>query len=69
VYEWDGRDCLPGTDRPVAQGQCRLLCDLPPLNGAPEGIALPTETAEYYRFLIVADGLANGGCQEFRISR
>jgi len=70
LYFWDGRDCLPGLRTADVKGQIQLLCEIPTPNAAKaEGIAILKETDSAYEFLIVYDGLKNGGAKRFRLPK
>lgn len=71
VYFWDGKDCVPGNDRPAADtGKTELLGEAPPpVNAKPEGMALLSENGNTYDVLIVSDGVTNGAPTRYRIVR
>ena len=66
VYQWDGRDTVPGTDKPYAHKHLTPLCELPMSNnlseasGKPEGIAVLKASDDSVEFIVVHDGVMNG---------
>ncbi len=66
LYFWDGKSCVGGKDVPNAGNHIKALCEIPtPAGAKAEGIHLVEESASRYRFLIVYDGLPQGGITEF----
>jgi hypothetical protein len=66
VYHWDGRDCLPGPN----PGACVPLCEMRPTEGAkPEGLVVRKEDAAGYEFVLVCDGVENGGPTAYRLDK
>ena len=69
IYHWDGRDCIPGTDK-KQQGKVTLLAEVdPPAGGKAEGIAVINETAELYNVIALFDGISGGAPRRYTISR
>ncbi len=71
VFFWDGKDCVPGTDRPAADtGKTELLGEVIPAgNAKPEGMAVLSENGNTYDVMIVSDGVTNGAPTTYRIVR
>jgi hypothetical protein len=70
LFSWNGRDCLPGVERPDNAGEIKELCRIPhEENAKAEGIAITQENESFYEFLIAFDGLKNGGIKRFRLSK
>jgi hypothetical protein len=60
---------LPGERDAGSMGKCRLLCKIPDYGAKAEGITLLNETDSSYEFLIVYDGLENGGARRFQLTK
>ncbi len=71
LYGWNGKDCVPGTDKPDALLNARPLCEIPvPTSRAKaEGLALLDRSGGRYEFMIAYDGIPDGGVQVFRCRR
>ncbi len=70
LYHWDGRDCLPGTDRDTPQGLTTLLGTIPTAIGLEaEGIAVMEENDDAYKVLIVYDSAPGGNPTLFRVAK
>lgn len=76
LYRWDGRDAVPGADRPAGGSGLRLLGDLPlpaAADGSPppkaEGLAVASETAAAWDVMVVFDGLAGGHATWYRVGK
>lgn len=71
LYHWNGKDCVPGDDKRDALKNVRPLCDIqPPKDDAKaEGIAILGRSDEEYEFLVVFDGIADGGARTYRCKR
>ena len=67
IFLWDGRDQLPGRD--VSPTPVRLLAELPPGSGAPEGLAVLEENEQGYQVLVVYDGVAGGNPVQVTLPR
>ncbi len=73
LYHWDGKDMIPGRDRPAAEmGRVRLLGEIrPPEDGKAEGVAVMEEGPAAYDIIVVYDGVKNADniMERFRISK
>jgi len=69
VFLWNGKDCVPGTDKPDALANAEPLCDLPERDGKAEGIGVLDRNDEEYELLIVYDGVEDGGATIYRCMR
>lgn len=54
LYRWDGRDCVPGTDRKAGKVERLAKIDTPD-GASAEGLELLEETADEYRLLVLFD--------------
>jgi hypothetical protein len=72
VYFWDGLDCLPG-ERSAGQpalGRLQCLGDVALIEGhKPEGLTVVAETVQFYRAIIVVDGMVNGDPHYFQVMK
>ena len=70
LYHWDGRDCLPGTERDTPQGRTTLLGSIPTVFGTKaEGVAVMEENEDGYELLVVYDGAQRGNPTRFRAAK
>ena len=73
LYRWNGKDCVPGEDKPDALSNVEPLCEIPQPDGArdakAEGIAILKKTDDQYDFMVVYDGAPDGGPTVFRCDR
>ena len=71
LYRWNGQDCVPGKDKIDALKNVKALCDLPemPEGAKAEGLAVMGRPNGEYEFLILFDGIANGGATVYRCKR
>ena len=71
VYEWDGKDMVPGRDRSDRHvGRVDLLGEVAhPVGGKAEGIVVLEESATAYELLIVFDGAKQGFAQRYRATK
>ncbi|KRT56042.1 DUF3616 domain-containing protein [endosymbiont of Ridgeia piscesae] len=71
IFHWDGRDTLPGADRPQSgQGKIRLLHKLePPAGGKAEGLALLDESEQDYHLLVAFDGISHANIHSLVIPK
>ena len=69
LYFWDGSDSVPGIDK-QKETPISLLGEIPTAEGAKaEGITVMEETSSSYKFIIVYDGLRNGGATLFQVKK
>jgi len=64
TYKWNGKNALPGED--TKENTWQNLCALPSTKGKPEGIQFLSKTKHHVEFMIVQDGIKNGGMTRFR---
>jgi hypothetical protein len=72
VHHWDGRDMIPGKKREQAElGKAIKLGDIDsPNGGKAEGILVLEETdSSSYKFMVIFDGVKNGGPKLFGYSK
>ena len=72
VHHWDGRDMIPGKKREQAElGKAIKLGDIDsPDGGKAEGILVMEATGgNYYKFMVIFDGVKNGGPKLFGYSK
>jgi Protein of unknown function (DUF3616) len=63
LYSWDGKDMVPGKDRPKTSTHIKQLCEIPLPNSSAkaEGIEFLQQKEGKVHVLIVYDGVQNGG--------
>jgi hypothetical protein len=71
VYQWDGKDMVPGSDRADNEvGRVHLLGEVAhPDGGKAEGIVVLEESATAYELLIVFDGVEQGIARRYEAPR
>ncbi|MCH7725328.1 MAG: DUF3616 domain-containing protein [Planctomycetes bacterium] len=70
LYHWDGRDCLPGTDRDTTRGTITLLGSIPTAFGVKaEGITVMEENDDDYKLLVVYDSARRGNPTLLRVAK
>lgn len=70
LYEWDGKDCIPGDDLPGPPCQIRNLGTVPAWAGSKaEGLAVLEEEEEAYELLIGYDSAPLGNLTEFLVRK
>lgn len=71
LYFWNGRDTIPGSDRPDTSDFCQLLGKIPPPKEFPEakaeGITIIEENGKEIQAIIVYDGPPQGEPTLFKI--
>jgi hypothetical protein len=69
IYRWNGKNTIPGTDKPDAENNVQAVCVIPPPSDSKdakaEGITFISKEANTYRFMIIYDGPENGGATMF----
>jgi len=67
LFSWDGKDMVPGKDRPKASEHIKLLCEIPLPNSTAkaEGVEFLEQKESKVYFLVVYDGEKNGGGTAF----
>lgn len=69
IYLWDGEDEIPGNDRPINKKTYLGEITLPQEGAKAEGIAIVEETDEYYKAIIIFDGIALEQLSIFKINK
>ena len=68
LYRWNGKNTVPGTDKPDAGNNIKAVCVIPPPSDSKdakaEGITFISKEGNTYRFIIVYDGAENGGATD-----
>jgi hypothetical protein len=68
IFQWDGKDGIPGKDVQVSEAKVLATIDHPE-KGKAEGLAVLRETDDEYRLLVLFDGIERGAPKVFNIGK